>query len=103
MTLPLEMPPIVPWVGGEAISSASDSSGVGVGGSAPNPASGSMQESVTEVNALTPISTVFVSHFGGKFVAQSAVPSKCSAAFIEFRKKGVFPLPARTSSTPHSL
>ena len=60
--------------------SASDPSGVGVGGSAPNPKSGSVQAREIVVKALTPIWTSFASHLGGKFVAQSALPSKWSGA-----------------------
>src|ERR1044072_4398002 len=79
MTLPSSRPPSVPFFGLLTISSALSSIGVGVGGAAPKPKSGSVHESPIVVNPLTGIEALFGSHSGEKFVAQSVLPSKWSA------------------------
>src|SRR4051794_16619490 len=79
MTLPLSSEPIVPCLGGDAISMPLSSIFSGVGGSLPNPESGSVQESAIETKPLTPTLAARSSHFGEKFVAQSVLPSKWEA------------------------
>ncbi len=90
-----------PCAGGEAMLSASPSSGVGVGGAAPRPASGSVQLSAILVNPFTATcGVVLLSHLGEKLVAQSALPSKCAATFRLVSRSGLFPFLSLVSRSP---
>src|SRR6187551_3983644 len=102
MTLPFSSEPIVPCLGGDAISMPLSSTASGVGGSLPNPESGSVQESAIETKPLTPTLAFLVAQVGEKFVAQSVLPSKCPSTLYWLRASGPDPLGARVYSSPAS-